>query len=623
MITAAAVREQAIRAQRVLARATLSRLRVHHSPLLEKAAKLGEENDPEKTIRELFGYSITPDAKQGLYALRDAVENGAGGVHQVLAYGAHSTSKTWTVGGGGVFGHYWYARGARLDANGESRGALLVLLANKIDQVQKTSWKTIREHAELSAKNGHPIIGDVPPVGVSWRASTRPYHWTITAQGFRPPAAAAGRPVQSAEAGLHHAEGVLLWTEEIDLMPESMKNTARKWGLSLQFGAFNPYIQSPEVMAMIDGGEWLPVQFSALRLPNVLNRDAEAVPGLVTHLEIESNMRNAMLWRNLGPDATPDPTRNQIPYALPPTDMPDRPGPRPDGIPGHPDAEVVLMEPLEMETAAVLGDFSAVSESLVFAPAVITTANRLWNKLPRPTWSPRIVAIDTAQGGPDRFILEPQYGKTAFEIWRSYQSALDRKVSAQDALKQAVMCSECHGGGCKTCWGGLLPFYLGRPRELSKDPDPEEMATIMAEPFGKGPLYKLDRDGGGWYLQVPLRRIVARVEGIGFGTKALQHKGLRKFANHRAFMYGVIAAVSTIGGAAIPPSALGSLERELIAGFGVLKWEQSATGDRSWKLQEKPKVARILRIGSPDVADSAATTEGREKQSRAGAGTLL
>ncbi|MCZ6507097.1 MAG: hypothetical protein O7A04_03475, partial [Acidobacteria bacterium] len=265
----------------------MSQLDISENPLLDQAARWGEEDDPEKTVRELFGYRISPDVRKAYYALEESSPR------WVVTYGAHSSGKTHTVGAA-IFGHYWYARGARLAADGRPRGALMVLLANKQDQIQKTSWKAVREHAHVAAERGHSIVGyeRVPPVGVSWRADeSRPLHWAIVEQSFRPPAASATRLVQSAEAGLHHPEGVIAWIEEIDLMRASMWNTVRKWGLSTAFGAFNPYVADPAVQAMLDGDEWADIQFSALRLPHVIERDASAIPGCVTHLEIEQAMR--------------------------------------------------------------------------------------------------------------------------------------------------------------------------------------------------------------------------------------------------------------------------------------------------------------------------------------------
>lgn len=586
--------------------------------IIQRGRKLAEANDPEKTVREIFGYRITPDVRQAFYALEES--------DRVIAYGGHKLSKTHTVGAA-VFGHYWFAQGCPLAEDGRPRGQLLVLMANKDDQVIGTSWKSIRAHAEVAARRGWDLPGrlTVPPIAVGWRADERePLRWGIKSQGFKAPAKSATSPVLSAEAGLHHPEGVIVWAEEINRMPEAMWETVRGWGPSMVFGAFNPYVAEPGIKEKMDSGRWHVVNFSYLRYGPVLERAASIVqgapeweeveakiPGGATHIELEEEMRDPARCRPVAEGKSPDPSLGHFLYALPDLGTPEKPGPRVDGVPGHPDAMPKWWAAGELMTAGRLGLFPATSDRLVFSPIVLDQAARRWQELSDPTWSPRVVGVDTAEGGPDRFSEIGNFGRDAVDLWARYQAALGRKLDPLAAVAFAERCPDCEGSGCGRCWNGRSPLYLGRPRSVTKSDDPDVMAERISERYGTAPEYRLDEGGGGYYLRVPLERLGCKAVGIQFGSEGQPVEGHRAYLNQRARMYGVLAMAAVIGAAAIPPGHLGPLEREMVAALGLPEWQLAERkGGTFWRLPDKADIASALSIGSPDPADAAVLTGG-------------
>ena len=90
---------------------------------------------------------------------------------------------------------------------------------------------------------------------------------------------------------------------------------------------------------------WSSYHFSQLHHVNVTAR-SEEIPGCVGHVDLEAALRSVMFERRgLVSEAELDPDRLDVVYALPPVGMPDKPGPRPDGQPGHPDAELQVFRP--------------------------------------------------------------------------------------------------------------------------------------------------------------------------------------------------------------------------------------------------------------------------------------
>ncbi len=618
----ATLHSQCLRAQAALREGRLDLLRSDSERLLDQARKWAEEDDPEKTITELFGYRITADMRKALYAFVEA--------DRLIAWGGHSTSKTWGVGGGYIFGHCWYAGGSVLAEDGRPRGGLLVLMAGKLEQIKRTSWETVRRHAEFARRNGHPILGQALPVDVGWRADAAdPLRWSIVSQPYRAKAKASKERALQSEAGLKHDFAIYGWAEEFDTIPEQMVETVRGWDpLRKLFAAFNPQHAGAAIKSRLRSPEWETANFSALRWEPLLERRHEAkgdpceVCGLapghdvhagaigISHLKLEAEMRDPARCQPLPTGKDPDPAKGHFLYALPEADWLDKPGPRADGVPGHPDATPRWYVPGENFTWQRVGIFPAESEALVFSPAVLEAAADLWRSLESPTWGPSVAGIDTAAGGPDRVIEAANFGRDPVDLWLRYQGALSRKLDPAAAARLAMRCPACEGTGCGICWEGLSPFYLGRPRQVPKPgDDAEKMAAGIAEAHGIAPLYRLDAAPGFW-LKQPLERLRCRAELVHFGTRVAPERqvaGQRQYLNERARMFGVIAMAAAIGCAAIPPPELGPLEAELHDALGLPEWESVLLqGETWWKLPDKGATFTT----SPDSMDAAGLAGG-------------
>lgn len=609
-------------------------------PLLDQARKWAEEGDPEKCLRELFGYRLDGDAetRRLVYLLETKPK--------VLAIGAHDRRKTW-IGGAMMFGWHWYVGGSVLGADDKPKGAILALVANKLSQTLKTSWAAIRRHAENAAANAHPIAGwedaqklSAPRLdGSLWRI--HPQLWYIQAESFQAPAAKAGASTVHSGAGLKHPNAIHVWIEEAATLRREMFRTIQGWSFLLRrFGALNPYDAAGEAYDLSESGSWATATSSYLNAPDVLNR-TQTIPGGANHLKIEEEMRSPIEVRCLGKagEVEPDGARGDFAYALPPPEMEEKCGPRADGIPGHPDAEPMIWRPSGEFQAGRLGQFPAQIEGKVFWAGPWREAEELRYqldaapKLKRPgielgalpdhdlvNWFD-VVGIDTAEGGPDRIVCLGRKGPSASELWRRYMVELRPPAPSRDlrvatprakdhktALAMALRCGICGGQGCRYCWEGIRWIYYGDPVEIPKTNDAKAVAQAVVDTYGTRPIFRLDSSAGGYWLEVPLRNLgCERVQVVPFSGKPPEGlDGQRLYRNMRAAMYGLISYVLHLGAVAMTDSAA------VRAGCRPLQWEPVDREGSAmvYKLQDKTEIKASIGGLSPDEADALALTEG-------------
>ena len=606
-----------------------AKLREACEDVITRGQRLGEHNDPERTLRELFGTKLTRDLEIGLEALHSSTH--------CIGYGCHNSGKTAILGGQYLVGERWFVQGCELDAAGNPKGAILALIANKEDQILKTSWQAVKKWGRLAAANGWVLPGWGPEVesAIKVRWTADPVNWYMTAQTAQFAARGSGIHQHESGAGLKHDHRrVIAWCEELGKLPPQMFVTIDGWSLGLVVGFMNPYNlrgKAYEIIAKTaqDAAKWTTFGFSYLRHPNVLRRDPDHILGACPHSELEEAMRVGGFELQPKTDTdgklvTPDPKHHDILYALPKPGTPEPKQPfegRADGVPGHPDAEPRVWRPGYNADAGLLGNIPLVNELSVFSPAAWREAVELGRQLTEPERPPDVVGVDCAEGGPDRFVAVPRWGPSAVELWKRYQVALrpqgDKQPTQAEALDAALKCSTCGGEGCPQCFGGKRLMYFGQEVPIPKIHDTQQMAKRITAKWGGSPLYNLDSSGGYWI--VPALRSLCRVKSISFGGSGGDEiEGQKLYENQRARMYGALSYVITLPGAvALPPST--GQPTDVAAGCRPLQWEEAARSDKSggkkvvWKLQDKLGVKAAIG-SSPDASDAFAVTEGEEKK---------
>lgn len=604
---------------RFAALATLYRSRGGQD-VISRGRRLAEAGDPEKSLAEIFGYQLTPQSRKLVYALE------AGG--KVLAVGCHDASKTF-IGGAYMLAWLWFCQGCLIDEEtGEPRGAVLVLVANKADQIATTSWQACQLHGRRAASRGWVLPGFEEAEGmkeVIWRA--RVADWYIRSQTFQAPAARSGALHVAAGAGLKHKYGVIVHIEEADRLPKAMFRTVEGWKPRCTFAAMNPYNAQGAAYDFIQGREWRTVWFSYLpvrvedRHPNIAGREV-VIQGGCDHETLETEMRTGLCEdRGPYPETDPDAGHHDFVYALPGPKVGPGGAPRPDGIPGHVDAALRVWRPQSEFDAGRLGNFPIMSEFTVFSMVHWRAAVEHGLQLTEPARPPDVVGVDCAEAGPDRFVAVPRWGPGAVELWKRYQAALMPQGSTQptqaEAVAAALLCSTCAGEGCPLCFDGDRVIYFGQEVRINKTGEADEMARRLIANWGTKPLYRLDASGGGHWVAPAMRRLGCRAELISFGgSEGDRIPGQRTYYRQRSRMYGTIAAALTLPGAVALPPATGQ-PADIAAGCRVLQWEEAPVTDRrggketAYKLGDKLAVKAAVGA-SPDASDAFAATEGVE-----------
>jgi hypothetical protein len=242
---------------------------------------------------------------------------------------------------------------------------------------------------------------------------------------------------------------------------------------------------------------WSVYHFSQADHVNVRLR-REEIPGCVSHLDLEAALRSvAFERRGLADKVELDPDRLDFVYALPDPDLPDKPGPREDGIPGHPDAIPQVFRPtsgvvaglrlgywLEADAGALLYDVQAIGARM---------ASGSWRQ---PDGNPDRVGFDAAQSRPP--VACGAWGPTARE---AYDQASALAKAGKDPVVDVIACDK----PTEIPWEG--------EDKIQKDAC---AAGAMVERYGKRALYIGD-DAFGRGIGTVLANLGCRVELVAFG----------------------------------------------------------------------------------------------------------
>lgn len=596
--------------------------------IIRRGRKLAESGDPMAAMEEILGYPTTPDIERAIEKLEANPK--------VLAVGCHDGGKTFWLGGYMLIWR-WFCQGCLPGDDGRPQGGVLALVSPKESTTLVTSWKAIRGHGARAAARGWDLPGYDPEssgASVIWRAKGLEQTWFITAVSFKAPAMVAKSEVISAGSGLKHPTNLTVWGEEIDEIPRPWHRTIEGWGPECILFAYNPYSASGPAYDLAQGDEWAVATFSYLRVPQVLNRRIDT-PGLADHLTLEREIKHHCKRMGAYPETMPDEKRHDFVYALPTCPEEDWAGPRADGFPGANNCPLAVFRPSIAVDAGRLGQFPVSSESKVFSGVAWAAAIELGEEFPEPSYPPDVVGVDTAEGGPDRFVAMPRWGPSAADIWRRYQTALKEELverpptpqriatrmvprSPASALAAALKCQRCLGEGCDRCRDGSVIIRYGEPREIQKTDSVDEMAARIIAPWGTVPEYRLDAAAGGHWIRPAIERLRATAVCISFGGgPGDELPGQRLYLNQRAAMCGKIAETLSLQGAVALP-AHSDLNRQA----QILEWQMEARADGEtaggkltrYKLPDKLGMKGLLGGMSPDHLDALFLTEGEPKR---------
>lgn len=442
-------------------------------------------DDPERYARVVLGDEILTRAqRKAMAAAYDAATGTA--ARQILLLGGHGTSKTHSLSR--IILWLYHARGAEL-VDGEEGGCGVIITAPTSGSIEGTLYAALLGAAARAEHRGYRVPGYGPRAEDRYRgASKASVSWwegdSYWMEGLTARRDARGDLAHSA-GGRHHSHLQIVAIEEALGVDDGMIAAAA--GLSVArnvvtVASTNPTSRTGALYATVRErpAEWRKVAFSQLEHPNVLERRA-VISGCVDHRRLEAALRSsAFEQRPAGAD--PDPARLDFLYALPAPGTAEKPGPRPDGIPGHPDAEVRVFRPLSARAAGQhLGDWLAADEAaLLFRvgaieAAMMRAAHRPVDEagLPLP---PDQVGLDCH---PTRPPVEcPRWGPSA-------RAALEAIEGQGERYR-----------------GAPPPITLGRAREArwTGDDHQARIRTAVDDLLGRHgtrPLYVLDQAWGG------------------------------------------------------------------------------------------------------------------------------
>lgn len=446
---------------------------------------------PEKYCRKILGdLPWTRKQRQFGQAVLDALTGS--GKRKYLLAGGHGSGKTHCVRGAALW--IWDAWGSQLDATGMCQGVGIIITAPTSGSLQGTVYSEMLAGGRAAEQRGHVLPGWAPrhkegykgpsQATVVWREGP----WRMESAT---PQQRAGGDVAHSASGRHHKGIQVLLVEEAMGVPAStilaMDGLAIA-GNVLTLASTNPTSKTGPIYAKVRQApqSWHQIGMGPIDHPNVLNRRTE-IPGAASHLAVEEALRSAsFIDRGPATAAVVDVAKMGFAYALPPLGMPDKPGPRPDGIPGHPDAEPHIYEPLNAQVAGQYLDgwLEVDAEALLFnVPRITEDMLRPWVQ---PEGPPDQVGVDAAQTRPP--VAVARWGPSARR--------------AVDSEADAVACS--------------LPVTL--PWEgADRIEKGAHAAAEMIRRWGPGPVYVLDQAWGG-PIAVGLRARGARVQEVGFGS---------------------------------------------------------------------------------------------------------
>lgn len=418
---------------------------------------------------------------------------------RLLNKGGHGTGKSHITDD--LIAWLWSVPGNRDADEGGPQGCALIMTAPTRENFKKNTYAGLIRRGRIAHASGLSMPGWLPRkeenYGGASSASILWHEGPWRMEGISPKASASKDVAHSAGGTHHHYLQIIVLEEAMGVPPEMV---AAVEGLSVArnviiLATTNPTSTLGFLYGHIKKNRklWVQHKFSQLDHPNVTYR-REVYKGAVDHLHLESKIR--ALFEDRGPSATTsiNPDYLDFEYALPPEDMEDKPGPRIDGIPGHPDAIPHVFRPTSAQVAGQhLGDWlESDAMSTLFHCAGIE--NRLIREnCALPDFSPDQVGVDCAQGRHP--VACPRWGPSAWKATRAGAT------------------------------GGLT---LGRPIDVSwvgahPNAKARSAADDLISRYGLSTLYVLDRAFGG-EVGSALEAKGARIVYVQFGSTDLTHE---------------------------------------------------------------------------------------------------
>lgn len=547
---------------------------------------------PHAYIREVLGRVLAPKAEE-MVALIET--------NRWTAFpGATNLYKSDTLS---AYCLYWFdAVAAVADPNErrEERGARIMILGPGHDSVMNFYGKIIR-HAERAEARGFPMparAGKATGGGrsvdsVLWRVAVG---WEI--EPFSPPKA-VGQTVQHSMSGRH--EGALL-----AIVTEAAAVGLPGWNalegmlsgqphLNKIIAEWNPTPPAAgPAFERSQGSQYKVMWLSAFDHPNVLQR-APVIPDAVSHLVIDGRMRDEC--KVMGPAATTTPSveRGDFLYALPPADGLFERGGRADGIPGHPDAEVLVLRPRELVESQVLGRYPKNVEYGLFQPATIDEAVARWKAGSDPATLPDQLGVDAAREGADDCAVCPSWGDDGETLLRAWANATaERSPRLLTELREKRR------------------IRLGEIVIVPKGDGVISAEWIARRPGWAGSTWNVDEGGVGSSLLDHAARVLRlQARGVSFAASApAPVPGEQWCENARAAMYVRCAMLLDRGLLDLPEDA--ALKEELLAHRlvpGEMRVEVTENGVKlkrtvpSVRVLEKAEIKKLIGR-SPDRSDA-------------------
>lgn len=542
----------------------------------EVRGRLAEMDDPEKFAREVLG--ALPLTRQQQRFLRELVEIGFG---RWVLKGGHATGKTGVTAFAVLFG--WGPLACQITPAGLPLGCKVLLSAPKASAIRGTIYEQLIRFAAVAARNGLPLPGwktrnaegyrGASSSSVLWHADRKLWEMeTATAA----PRADGG--IATGVSGRHHAGQQFVILEEAEGSHEGIQIAVD--GLAAAenvyvFAPLNPTSAFSPIASRVIGSPetWRQIEFPVWDHPNVRLRKA-AHPGSASHRKLETVLRSAAFERRrLAAEVTLEPAKLDFVYALPGLETPDKPGPRPDGIPGHPDAEPQVFRPTGGIAAGQwLGDWLREDESRLLFHVNKIRAVMAAGGWRQPEGPPNRVGLDCAQSRAP--VACPAWGPPG-------RDAHDAK-----AEPGTIVLGHC------------IEVRYGAGDEIQQG---ERAARHLVELYGTEALYVHDIAYGG-YVASALAAKGCTVDAVGFGDapRSGATVELGRMKNQRAEMAAHAALVLNSGIVALPHCS--KLLAQMVATGALIPPKDVRAGGSV--LREKREIETALGGKSPDELDA-------------------
>ena len=479
-----AERERAIAlARRIYSRRPRTRLR-RSGPRRDVDERRRLAGDPWKYIRDILGRVLTGPQERALALIEET--------DRALIPAANNVGKSDVISAYGVYVMDAVASLPDPAEGLEEQGAQLLLPGPDHETIFATIYDKMLAHMGRALTRGFGMPGVWSDRSVLWRV--RP-GWFVGA--FAPPRYVS-RDVAHTASGRHHRNQVAI-IEEGQGVEEPIWRAVE--GMCSAVGnkiisAFNPTEARGSAYTRARSGTYRVLHLSAFDHPNVQHRDNE-VPAAIAYQVIDDRVKTQCTDRGPYPAVQPDPDRRDLVYALPPAQALEH-GPRPDGLPGHPDGALRVYRPSGLFQAQVLGQWPDQTDAGLFDPAAWDAAVARWLEHPEPTEPPSRIGLDCAREGDDDNVAAPAWGESAEALLRAWA---DARLESQAAL-EAIAASR--------------RARVGVPLVLGKGIGPE-IANRVAARFQRSP-WNVDEGSVGASVLDHARILGMAVAGVSFAA---------------------------------------------------------------------------------------------------------